>query len=73
MYAVLDRFESSPTGSRLAILVFDDGQRLVVPAAALPPTAREGLALVVTWTIDADETQRRRRRILALQQDVFIA
>jgi len=71
VFAVIDRIEETEAGERLAVLAFDDGQRLIAPLANLPPGSREGAVLAVTWAIDAAETDRRLRRVYALQHDVF--
>lgn len=60
---VIDRYEGN-----YAVLVFDDGQRLRWPSGRLPSGAREGVAVVVTLTInvmDAEQRSTRLKRLLA--------
>ncbi len=67
----LDRFEESEDGERLAVLVFDDGQQLVVKADVLPEGAKEGAVLRLTLAVDESETEARRQSIKSLQDELF--
>lgn len=54
---VLDRIEGEQ-----AIIEWQ-GQMIMLPAALLPPEAREGDLLEISLRIDHEETQKRRARI----------
>ena len=69
--ATVDRIERDEEGNPLAVLVFDDGQQLVVPKDALPAGARPGHVLNLLPQIDLDETLRRSEEVRRLQQDLF--
>jgi len=61
---VIDRIEGEQ-----AVIVLEDGQRLLWPAGELPDGAAEGAAVVLTLALAADaETQRRREQVAALQE-----
>lgn len=74
-YFSIDRFEESPAG-RMAVLVGDDGSQRDVPAGQLPQEAAEGMCVVArsngTYAADAEETARRRKRIQAKMNALFI-
>jgi hypothetical protein len=64
---VIDRIEGEQ-----AIIVMDDGQRLLWPADGLPDGAAEGTAVVLALALAADaETQRRRDQVSALQAQIL--
>ncbi|WP_448574870.1 DUF3006 domain-containing protein [Thermomicrobium sp.] len=70
LWATIDRFEMTEEGQELAVLVFDDGQQLVVPRTALP-WARRGTVLRVTLEQDSEAEQERRSEIERLQRRLF--
>jgi len=70
LWATLDRFEMTEEGQELAVLVFDDGQQLVVPRTALP-SARRGTVLRVTLEQDTAAEEERRGEIERLQRQLF--
>jgi hypothetical protein len=64
---VIDRIEGEQ-----AVIVLEDGQRLLWPAGELPDGAAEGMAVVLTLALAADaETQRRRDQASALQAQLL--
>ncbi len=64
---VIDRIEGEQ-----AVIVLEDGQRLLWPAGELPDGAAEGLAVVLTLALATDaETQRRREQAAALQAQLL--
>jgi hypothetical protein len=61
---VIDRIEDEQ-----AVIVMEDGQRLLWPAGELPDGAAEGAAVVLTLALATDaETQRRRDQVATLQE-----
>lgn len=62
---VVDRYEGN-----YAVLVFDDGQRLLWPREKLPVGARESVAVVVALTIDLTDTEQRSTRLQTLLADI---
>lgn len=61
---VIDRFEGT-----VAVLEDEAGGTSAVPRDSLPPAAREGDVLRLkdgVYTLDPEETARRRERMLAL-------
>ncbi len=69
--ATVDRFELRPGSERVAVLVFDDGQQLVVPAERLPSGCQEGSVIRLQATLDQSETDRRASRVRRLQSRLF--
>lgn len=65
-YAVVDEVEDD-----LRVLVFDDGPKVTVKAAFLPPGADEGKVLKCTIEIDEAERGRRREEIVSLQEKLL--
>ena len=64
---VIDRIEGEQ-----AVIVLEDGQRLLWPAGELPDGAAEGVAVVLTLALAVDaETQRRRDQAAALQEQLL--
>jgi len=55
---VVDRYEGG-----YAVLVFDDGQRLLWPREKLPAEAREGVAVAIALTVDLMDTEQRSARL----------
>ena len=62
---VVDRYEGD-----YAVLVFDDGQRLLWPRKQLPAEAREGVAVAVALTVDLMDTEQRSARLQGLLADI---
>jgi hypothetical protein len=62
---VVDRYEGD-----YAVLVFDDGQRLLWPKKQLPTGAREGVAVAIALTIDLMDTRQRSTRLKVLLTDI---
>ena len=64
------RYSYDRREGELAVLVDDEGNQVNVPLADLPQDSREGSVLRLTegrYAVDEVETDRRRARILALQ------
>jgi hypothetical protein len=62
---VVDRYEGE-----YAVLVFDDGQRLLWPREQLPAQAREGVVVAITLTVDLTNTKQRSARLKGLLADI---
>ena len=62
---VVDRYEGD-----YAVLVFDDGQRLLWPREQLPAGAREGVAVAIALTVDLMDTEQRSARLKGLLADI---
>jgi len=62
---VVDRYEGD-----YAVLVFDDGQRLLWPREQLPAESRESVAVAVTLTVDLTNTEQRSARLQGLLTDI---
>ncbi|MBI4494150.1 MAG: DUF3006 domain-containing protein [Chloroflexi bacterium] len=71
LQVTIDRFERDARGQRLAVLVFDDEQQLVVPQTALPKDSRRGDVLVLTFAPDPEATRTRAERVARLQHELF--
>ncbi len=71
LWATVDRIELDRQGRGRAVLVFDDGQQLVLPVEQLPAGARPGQVLTVRMEVDAQETARRASQIERLQRELF--
>ncbi|MGQ0440035.1 DUF3006 domain-containing protein [Bacillus sp. B-TM1] len=66
---IIDRFEGE-----LAVIEVNN-VTMDVPKSKLPPTAKEGDVLIIegdTYTIDKDETDKRRREIQDLMNKLFV-
>ncbi len=70
LVATVDRFESGPSGEELVVLVFDDGQQLVLPRVRFP-WLRRGMVLRVRLERDEVTETARREEIRRLQQELF--
>lgn len=55
----------------MAVLVFDDGQQLVLPLETLPANVKPGDVLELRFQPDREETSRRVDEIRRLQQQLF--
>jgi len=64
---VIDRIEDG----KVAVILLDDGQRLLWPASNLPAGAKEGAAIVLSLDIDVKDTERRLDRTKELLKDIF--
>jgi hypothetical protein len=62
---VIDRYEGD-----YAVLVFDDGQKLLWPRGQLPTGFREGVAIAIALTIDLMDTEQRSARLKSLLADI---
>jgi hypothetical protein len=62
---VVDRYEGD-----YAVLVFDDGQRLLWPREQLPAEARESVAVAVALTVDLTDTEQRSARLQGLRANI---
>ena len=71
LVATIDRIEEDEGGEKLAVLVFDDGQELVVPTGRLPHPVRAGAVLRLTFQPDYRLESERRAEIARLQQKLF--
>jgi hypothetical protein len=69
--ATIDRIVSDQAGQNRAVLVFDDGQQLVVPAELLPRGARPQQVLLIRLQIDMEETSRRAGEVARIQGELF--
>ncbi len=67
----VDRIELDERGERLAVLVLDDGQQLVLPLRWLPEDTREGSIFRLRFERDPATEQERREVIRRLQQRLF--
>lgn len=63
MTVTLDRIEDG-----VAVLLLDDGQRLLVPAGIIPPGCPDGTVLRITFERDDRETEARMARVRALRE-----
>jgi len=61
----VDRYEGD-----YAVLVFDDGQRLLWPREQLPAGTREGTAVAIALTIDLTDTEQRSARLKGLLANI---
>jgi hypothetical protein len=62
---VVDRHEGD-----CAVLVFDDGQRLLWPREQLPAGAREGVAVTIALSVDLMDTEQRSAKLQGLLADI---
>jgi hypothetical protein len=62
---VIDRYEGD-----YAVLVFDDGQKLLWRRDQLPAEAREGLAVAIALTVDPMDTEQRSAKLTGLLADI---
>lgn len=62
---VVDRYEGD-----YAVLVLDDGQRLLWPSEQLPAGLREGVAIAIALTVDLTDTEQRSARLQGLLTDI---
>ena len=65
LHGVVDRYEGE-----YAVLVFDDGQRLLWHREQLPAQAREGVVVTITLTVDLTNTKQRSARLKGLLADI---
>jgi hypothetical protein len=66
MQAVLDRIEND-----MCVLEFEDGRLIPFPKDELPQEVREGDVLTISFQIDREQTEERRKRALKLMEDVW--
>ena len=65
LHGVVDRHEGD-----CAVLVFDDGQRLLWPREQLPAGTREGVAVTIALSVDLIDTEQRSARLKGLMANV---
>jgi len=65
LQGVVDRYEGD-----YAVLVFDDGQKLLWPREQLPAGAREGVVATIALTVDLMDTEQRSARLKSLLTDI---
>ena len=65
MKYTIDRFEG-----QFAVVELEDKSFTDVPRKAIPPEAREGD--IITICVDKDETEKRRREVRKMEDDIFI-
>ena len=72
LLATVDRIVAGESGEKLAVLIFDDGQQLVVNVDVLPAGILEKPQLVeISFKPDREETARRIRKVEQLQNQLF--
>ena len=71
LLATVDRIERDEEGHGRAVLLFDDGQQLVVAEELLPTAAAPQQVVQVELRLDAAETSRRAGEIQQMQRDLF--
>jgi hypothetical protein len=69
--ATIDRIEADQDGNALAVLVFEDGQQLVVPFDRLPDDSKAGSVLSIAMTLDQQMTQQRLEQVRSIQSRLF--
>lgn len=67
----VDAIDVNADDELLATLISDSGAGFIVPLNLLPAGTREGSVLTVTFELQPDEADQRRRRILDLQKRLF--
>ncbi len=65
LHGVIDRCEGD-----YAVLVFDDGQRLLWPRKQLPVGAKEGVAVTIALAVDPTGTEQRSAKLRNLLADI---
>lgn len=65
LQGVIDRYEGD-----YAVLIFDDGQKLLWPKEQLPAGAREGVVVAIALTVDMRDTEQRSARLKSLLTDI---
>ncbi|MGI6083091.1 MAG: DUF3006 domain-containing protein [Limnochordia bacterium] len=63
---IIDRFEGS-----WAVVEYN-GETFDIPRSLLPPEAKEGGTLTVTFRVDHSETAERKKRVEKLMDDLFL-
>jgi|BarGraNGADG00312_2_1021985.scaffolds.fasta_scaffold227058_1 hypothetical protein len=71
LWATVDRIEEDERGEKIAVLLFDDGQQLHLPARLLPQGSGPQQLLEVAFQVDPKETARRAAEIRRRQQQLF--
>ncbi len=71
LFVTVDRFETDEAGHQLAVLVFDDGQQLILHASRLPDGCQAGTVLTIELTPDLHETKQRLSRVKQVQSRLF--
>jgi len=65
LWGVIDRYEGD-----YAVLIFDDGQRLLWPREQLPAEVREGVAVAIALTVDLRDTEQRSAKLQSLLTEI---
>lgn len=65
MQWIIDRFEGDK-----AVIELCEGKHFDIPRASLPEGAKEGDVIAVT--VDANETEARKKRISGLRKRLFV-
>lgn len=65
--AVVDRFE----GEYAVVFLGEEEYQIDIPRRFLPPETMEGDVLRLQWSIDPEETKRRRRRVKRLIDELL--
>ncbi|HEX2987530.1 MAG TPA: DUF3006 domain-containing protein [Chloroflexota bacterium] len=71
LWVTYDRVEEDERGRKIAVLLFDDGQELHLPAGYLPRDSAPQQVLEVTLRADLQETERRAEDVRRRQQQLF--
>jgi hypothetical protein len=69
--ASVDRIAEDASGTKLAVLVFDDQQQLILPLEQLPVETKSGSVLTLVFALDQCETGKRVKEIAELQNELF--
>jgi hypothetical protein len=71
LWVTFDRVEEDERGDAIAVLLFDDGQELHLPARQLPSGSTPQQLLALEFRVDLHETERRAEEIRRRQQQLF--
>lgn len=68
---IIDEVETDQDGRKIATLVTASGGIVTMPVSLLPDGARVNQVIVASFQIDTDSTEKRKRRVRALQHRLF--
>ncbi len=71
LWAAVDRIVRDQFGKEQAVLVFDNGQQLVLPLDALPSGVQPQQLVAVQFRIDLTESARRAGEVENIQRQLF--
>ncbi len=71
LWAAVDRIVRDQFGKEQAVLVFDNGQQLVLPLNALPSGVQPQQLVAVQFQIDLAESARRAGQVENIQRQLF--